>query len=143
MEKSDLQKEGLQREREKISKALEAQGARLMSFMLFDEGYQIEFRPIKEGMTRKELYKFYDGIKFDGYMPFTTLYTDNSQIAMLVPTSDNTMSDFLWNYIELYLPELEETLALGLAVGVLENIVECLPRAVKETYEEFITKLIQ
>ncbi|MBR5227577.1 MAG: hypothetical protein IKV94_02970 [Clostridia bacterium] len=143
MEKSGLQQEGLLREREKLSNALERQGARLMTFMLYEEGYQLEFRPIKEGMSRTELYDFYDGIKFEGYIPVTMLYTDDSQISILAPTAYNTMNDFLWNYIETYLPSSEEAMALGLAVGALENIIDCLPEAVKETYDTFITKLIQ
>lgn len=143
MEKSGLQQEGLQREKEKISGMLEKQNARLMSFMLYEEGYQIELRPMKEFVTRKEAYAFYDGIKLEGYMPVTTLYTDYSQISILAPIANDTMNDYLWNYIEAYLPSSDEAMALGLAVGALENIVDCLPGSVKETYEEFITKLIQ
>jgi len=125
-------------ERKKISGLVAQKGARLTKFVIDDDGYQIKIVVPGNSVTLKDICGVVDEIDFEGFLVNDCLYQKDGIDAVLVPISQATMNDFVWNYVGLYLDEYEEISALSTALGVLEHIIEPLPQEVRGEYERFV-----
>jgi len=125
-------------EKNKIANLIEGKGAILDSFCIDDDGYQIKVLVGDEDdITLKEISNVVDNIDFEGYIVNDLLYRRNGVEAILVPITQTTMNDFVWNYVKMFLGAHEEIEALSIALGVLERMVETLPREIRNEYEEY------
>ena len=127
----------LEREKEKISEVVSSKGATLTNFLIDDDGYQIKISVGDEDVTLKEICRAVDEINFEGYIVNDLLYRRDGVEAVLVPITERTMNDFVWNYVKTFLGNHGEIEALSIALGVLEHMVETLPREIRNEYDKY------
>lgn len=132
--------------RDDISSVLKPQALELVHLQIVDEGYVVDAVPIasKNGnVSFGELCRRVDKLEFEKYIIVDISFSMRAVNMVLVPTTEETMNDFVWNYIMCHFPFNNELEALSLAIGVLERMVEPLSKEIKSEYEKFITITIQ
>lgn len=140
-----LQKERM-RIRDDIAHALSHHGLNLAQLQIADDGYVVDAM-LKASRSPKttfnELCKRVDMLEFENYMLVDITFSIQVVSMVLVPTTEEAMNDFIWNYIMCYFPFMNEIEALSMTVGVLEHMVEPLGKDVKAQYDKVISLLIQ
>lgn len=140
-----LQKERM-RIKDNISIYMEPRGLSLSSLQITDEGYVVEAKPISKEerpIPFSELCRRVDLLEIKNFSIVDITFSLQKVTMIVVPTVEDSMNDFIWNYIMCYLPFADELEALSMAVGVLEHMVESLDDEVRSQYDKFITLLIQ
>lgn len=125
------------KERNKFSELIECKGANLEEFAIDEDGYRIKIVIPGENISIIDICRVADEIDFEGFIVNDLLYCSNGVEAVLVPITQTTMNDFVWNYVNEFLEAHGEIDALMIALGVLERMIEVLPREIRNEYDKY------
>lgn len=140
--------EYLQRERDKIkgeiSEALKSCDLELTKLQITDDGYVVDAvaeQYLGEYIPFDEMCRRVERLEFDNYMVVDTTFLSWKVSIVLAPITEDSMNDFVWNYIMYYLPFENEVKSLSMAMGVLERIIEPFEDDIGEEYDKLVSAL--
>lgn len=136
-------KQGLLREKQRITEIITKNGASVAKFEINEDGYVVRIKLNEEDLPKAVVCALMDQIDFIDCLVSDFHYYDNGMEATLVPITQEAMNNFVWSYVEEYLDEMNQIEALMTAVGVLESMIESMPDSIQQEYQTYVSMVIQ